>query len=195
MKYLIITILSLLILLTGCKKEEVFNDSKIDNTTNQIDDSTTTQEISSLTQENDEYKDWKTYQNDEIGFKLNCPNSFLINSYNNDKTICFGLNNSVCIFSISIYGNLKKFDKNVVLQPIARESLKFDKSNIGLNNQYLSDKVIVDFSSKENGDIKSIVYYVEKNNKLYQIRHNIEENASFTNKDLEKVLKSFEIIS
>ncbi|MCK5415841.1 hypothetical protein KAI92_00250, partial [Candidatus Parcubacteria bacterium] len=76
MKYLIIIILSLSILLTGCKKEEVSNNSEINNTTKPIDNSTITQKVSSSTQENQnnvDYDDWKTYSSEEYGFEFKYP--------------------------------------------------------------------------------------------------------------------------
>lgn len=88
MKYLIITILTLTIFLTGCKKQEIVVNNNIvqkDVIEKNIKSSTSTQieDIEESTNIDGIYKDWKTYRNDEYWFEISYPTDW--NAYSVDE--------------------------------------------------------------------------------------------------------------
>lgn len=140
---------------------------------------------------NIEISNWQTYHNEELGFEVMYPGDFFSYSHNDKQTICFGQDVETCSFSLGLYGDLKKFDKDKVLFPIPREALIFDTRVIGSNDQYNADVVKIDYQNNEDANVQAEVFFVEENNELYYLRYN--KINSFTIQDFDSVLQSFKL--
>lgn len=142
---------------------------------------------------------WKIYRNKDYGFEIKYPSDNLIKDWasktpNWEIFLVVGNNKNIGdgAISIGIEKNTKVFDSEKILWPVSRDDLKITEKQVGADN-YLAHEVLVDYRSVD-GDVSSIIYYIQHKDKLYQISYNKLYKDGLTINDFKNMLNFFEFI-
>jgi len=176
------------------KKQEVATST---NRKNNIASSTVENKIASSTEEVD-ISGWKTYRNEEYKIEFQYPSNLTVKDWasetpNWELLLYVGKNKNIGggVASLGIDKNIKKFDPQMIEWLSPPGKLKFEEVKIGKGN-YKAHKETFISSIEDTVDSES--YYIEYNNKLYQIEFYKVNDPDFNENDFNKLLRSFKFI-